>query len=207
MNGKEHWVREKHGICKARLQTLNDNIIKPENPSEIQSQHSHGPDIARVEMLKGYNVLKIAARNSERWDHFPFVYGLLKSKNELTYDRMFNKLLELEPEMNPSSIMIDFEKAAMNSLEKKFIACVSGCFFHLSQSIYRKIKANGLTTDYQQDRDFALKLKMLPYLAFVPEIDVIDSFNILMEEYPHSALNAMYGTLYQLKNGRPPPQI
>ena len=129
VNGKEHWVREKHGICKARLQTLNDNIIKPENPSEIQSQHSHGPDIARVEMLKGYNVLKIAARNSERWDHFPFVYGLLKSKNELTYDRMFNKLLELEPELNPSSIMIDFEKAAMNSLEKKFITCVSGCFF------------------------------------------------------------------------------
>ena len=32
-------------------------------------------------------------------------YGLLKSKNELTYDRMFNKLLELEPGLNPSSIM------------------------------------------------------------------------------------------------------
>ena len=102
---------------------------------------------------------------------------------------MFNKLLELEPELNPSSIMIDFEKAAMNSLEKKFIACVSGCFFHLSQSIYRKIQANGLTTDYQQDRDFALKLKMLPCLAFVPEIDAIDSFNILMQEYPHLALS------------------
>ena len=65
MNGKEHWVCEKRGICKARLQTLNDNVIKPENPSVIQSQHSHGPDIARVEMLKGYNDLKIAARNSE----------------------------------------------------------------------------------------------------------------------------------------------
>ena len=29
---------------------------------------------------------------------------------------------------------------------------------------------------------------MLPYLAFVPEIDVIDCFNILLGEYPHSAL-------------------
>ena len=120
---------------------------------------------------------------------FPCVYGLLRSKNELTYDRMFNKLVELEPELNPSSIMVDFEKAAINSLEKNFIACVSGCFFHLSQSIYRRIQASGLTTDYQQDRDFALKLKMLPCLAFVPEIDVIDCFNILIEEYPHSALS------------------
>ena len=34
---------------------MNDSIIKPANPSDIQSQHSHGPDIARVEMLKGYN--------------------------------------------------------------------------------------------------------------------------------------------------------
>ena len=30
---------------------------------------------------------------------------------------------------------------------------------------------------------------MLPYLAFVPKIDVIDSFNILLGEYPHSALS------------------
>ena len=29
---------------------MNDNIIKPANPSEIQSQHSHGPDIARAEI-------------------------------------------------------------------------------------------------------------------------------------------------------------
>ena len=65
MNGREYWVCEKRGICKARLQTMNDNIIKPANPSDIQSQHSHGSDIARVEMLKGYNDLKIAARNSE----------------------------------------------------------------------------------------------------------------------------------------------
>ena len=49
VNGREYWVCEKRGICKARLQTMNDFIIKPANPSEIQSQHSHGPDIARVE--------------------------------------------------------------------------------------------------------------------------------------------------------------
>ena len=65
VNDKEHWVCEKRGICKARLQTMNDSIIKPANPSDIQSQHFHGTDIARIERLKGYRDLKIAARNSE----------------------------------------------------------------------------------------------------------------------------------------------
>ena len=43
-------------------------------------------------------------------------------------------LLELEPTLNPTSIMIDFEKAAMDSLENNFNASTSGCFFHLAQS-------------------------------------------------------------------------
>ena len=46
---------------------------------------------------------------------------------------MFGKLLKLELKLNPSSIMVDFEEAAMNSLEK-FIACVSGCIliYHIA---------------------------------------------------------------------------
>ena len=41
---------------------------------------------------------------------------------------------------------------------------------------------------YQEDREFLLKLKMLPSLAFVPEQDVMDCFNILMANFPESAL-------------------
>ena len=44
------------------------------------------------------------------------VYILLINKEETTYDAAFQKLLELEPGLNPMSIMIDFEKAAMNAI-------------------------------------------------------------------------------------------
>ena len=71
---------------------------------------------------------------------FPCVYGLLQAKNELTYDRMNLKLLELEPELNPTFIIIDFEKAAMNSLENNFNASISGCFFHLARVFIEKFK-------------------------------------------------------------------
>ena len=76
--------------------------------------------------------------------------------------------------------MVGFEKAAMNAMESNFLTCVYGCFFYLKQNICRKIQA----TTYQQDRDFALKLKILLCLEFVNEKDDIDCFNILMQEYP-----------------------
>ena len=76
----------------------------------------------------------------------------------------------------------------MNALENNFLVCVYGCFFHLTQSIYERIQADGLATAYQHDRELALKLKMLSCLDFVPEIDVIDCFNIFMQEYPQSGM-------------------
>ena len=85
--------------------------------------------------------------------------------------------------------MVDFEKASINSLESHFTASTSGCFFHLSQNIYRKIQTEGLAQEYIQDMEYGIKLKMLASLAFVPETDVIDSFNILMAEFPQSASN------------------
>ena len=71
---------------------------------------------------------------------------------EVSYERKLSKLLQLEPELNPTSIMVNFDKAAMNALENKFIACVYGCFFYLSQNIFRRIQADGLATAYQQMR-------------------------------------------------------
>ena len=44
---------------------MNNEIVKPENSSEIHTQHSHGSDMPRVEMLKSYNSLKKVAQDSE----------------------------------------------------------------------------------------------------------------------------------------------
>ena len=54
------------------------------------------------------------------------MYILLINKQETTYDAAFQKILELEPGLNPMSIMMDFEKAAMNALENNFISVIYG---------------------------------------------------------------------------------
>ena len=56
---------EKRGICKARLHTHNNQVVKPTDPSEIQSEHYQGSDISRLDMLKGYTNLKGITRNSD----------------------------------------------------------------------------------------------------------------------------------------------
>ena len=40
--------------------------------------------------------------------------------------------------------MTDFEKAAINAFEDKFVAVISGCFFHFSQNVYKNIQSEGL---------------------------------------------------------------
>ena len=107
---------------------------------------------------------------------FPCVYVLVTEKTELTYSRMLGKLLDLEPALNPLYVMLDFEKAAINAFEEGFVA------------IYRKIQSLGLTNQYMEDPDFALYMRMLPSLAFVPENEVCDCFNILMGEFPQAAI-------------------
>ncbi|XP_018905098.2 uncharacterized protein [Bemisia tabaci] len=46
----------------------------------------------------------------------PVVFVLLPDKTEETYTRMFEALLHLKPQLNPSTVMIDFEKASEKSL-------------------------------------------------------------------------------------------
>ena len=47
---------------------------------------------------------------------FPWNYILTINKNQTTYNRVFRKLLEIEPALNPSHIMVDFVKASINVL-------------------------------------------------------------------------------------------
>ena len=92
---------------------------------------------------------------------------LLPIKTKEIYDRLCKKLLEIEQSLNPSTIMIDFKKAALNALEENFISVIMGCFGHLSQNIFRHLQEQGLVARYHKDNDFAIKIRMLVSLAFV----------------------------------------
>ncbi|KAE9532428.1 hypothetical protein AGLY_010051 [Aphis glycines] len=95
---------------------------------------------------------------------------------------MFQALKTIEPDLSPKTIMVDFEKGAMNAITSEFPeAKLKGCFFHLSQCIWRQIQAAGLQKKYIDDVTFALQIRKLPSLAYVPENKVIESYEKLLD--------------------------
>lgn len=112
----------------------------------------------------------------------PSVYALLPDKKEDTYIQMFKALKSLSQYLNPESIMMDFEKAAMNAVKSEFPnTSINGCFFHLSQCIWRHLQEAGLQKNYIQDSEFALHIRMLPALAYVPQNKVIKDYEKLLD--------------------------
>ncbi|KAK4872511.1 hypothetical protein RN001_014540 [Aquatica leii] len=78
--------------------------------------------------------------------------------------------------------MVDFERASINAVTGQFPeATLCGCFFHFTHCIWRHIQEAGLQQRYNNDPDFALQLKQLAALAFVPEDHLIASYKELID--------------------------
>ena len=113
----------------------------------------------------------------------PCVYALLPNKSQATYTMLLQQLMTINGNLNPVTIMVDFEQAMINSVHQVLPNTqVKGCFYHFSQNVYRKIQEHGLQQRYQEDTDFALKLRMIPALTFVLPQDVIAAFEEYFED-------------------------
>ena len=113
----------------------------------------------------------------------PCIYALLPNKTEKTYHDFTQALLQLIPNTNPERIKMDIEKAAVNAFSTTFPAAqITGSYYHLCQSVLRKINEVGLKKAYTTTPELALALKMIPATAFLPVEQVEDGFNIVMKE-------------------------
>jgi len=74
-------------------------------------------------------------------DHVvPLIYALLRRKNTQTYERLINEILNIAPRWSPRTIMLDFEQSSIGAFRTAFPnVSLSGCYFHLRQSIHRKL--------------------------------------------------------------------
>ena len=85
--------------------------------------------------------------------------------------------------MEPGIILTDFEKGALNAYKQYFPTSQQKCcFFHLCQNFQRKLGEEGLKARYENDTDFALAIRMVPCLAFLPSERVEAGFEAI-EDY------------------------
>ncbi len=114
---------------------------------------------------------------------FPCVYALLPDKKQETYCALWTNL-KGEVSIQPDSVLMDFEQASINVVSTVFPDTeVKGCFFHFSQSIYRKILDLGQATKYRDDKNFNQAVRMLAALAFVPPEHTVSWYEKLVDSH------------------------
>jgi len=103
------------------------------------------------------------------------VYAFLPNKYQSTYEELFtatqDRCTELGFQADPKIITLDFEQAVINAVMSSFGPQVNvhGCFYHLTQAIWRKIQTLGLVQRYREEEEVKLFCGMLDGLAFLPE--------------------------------------
>ena len=66
----------------------------------------------------------------------PVICALLPNKTQATYEQLFEALKQLEPRLQPTTVMIDFEITAKQAITSVFPqVALAGCYFHLGQSL------------------------------------------------------------------------
>ena len=146
----------------------------------------------------------------------PCIYILLRTKTTVIYVKMIRAIRTIVPAFNPQTIMLDYEKAVINAFQQECIGIeIKACFFHLNQSLNRKIAAVGLKTDYENIQDVKILFRSLASLAFVPVNDIVFVFDelctIFPQEIPHQCvLKYFQNTYIESEDGGPlvfPPRF
>ena len=71
-------------------------------------------------------------------------------------------------------------------------ASITGCYFHLNQSVLRKVNELGMKIDYERDDAIRGSIRCLSALAHVPVDDVDEAFDHLAESMPeHEKMNEL----------------
>ena len=75
--------------------------------------------------------------------------------------------------------MVDFERIAINAFQNRSIEA-QGCFYHHFANNGKHIQHLRLPQRYKQEEEYAIHIRMLPALAFLPFGDVIEGFEELV---------------------------
>ncbi|XP_066947085.1 uncharacterized protein [Macrobrachium rosenbergii] len=89
----------------------------------------------------------------------------------------------MQPLVNPSELMVDFEIAIHRAFTSVFPNCsIVGCLFHLGQSLYQKTTDLVLRGKYKSESDFCLKVRCFSALAFLSVADVEEAYEELTDD-------------------------
>ena len=114
-------------------------------------------------------------------------FALMQNKTEASYEEMFRAVRDMLPPQDPEvarKFSCDFELAATNAISRIFVnISYNYCFFHFSQSLWRKAQMCGVAGAYGQEDEHELRSQFHACiaLAYVPTEHVQAAFLDLRE--------------------------
>ncbi|XP_066943129.1 uncharacterized protein [Macrobrachium rosenbergii] len=113
------------------------------------------------------------------------VYALLPNKQHRSYEVVIKAIVDRCEELgftpDPTVVITDFEKSAMNAVQSVLGHHVrmQGCFYHLTQSAWRTLQDLGLVQRYKNQEEIKHFVGMLDGPAFLPLTDVEEGIAFL----------------------------
>ena len=121
------------------------------------------------------------------------VYAFMTGKSQALYEELFrsvnNKCSQLGFQLDPSVVISDFEQAVIGAVQNVFgnHVCNRCCFYHLTQSTWRRVQETGLASEYKSNPDVRHFCGMIDGLAFLPLSDVSEGMTYLRSIAPTEA--------------------
>ena len=79
---------------------------------------------------------------------------MLPNKTRPTHKKTLAAVKDIVQTANPKRILVDFESAPITEFQLAYPdAEIKGCYFHLSQSVYRKSQELGMKNMMEQDKN------------------------------------------------------
>jgi hypothetical protein len=114
---------------------------------------------------------------------YNLVHCFMEKMDTASYKFIF-EFIKSKVRMQPQNIIVDYEIAPINIISTTFFETrVNGCFFHLTQTFWRRIQKDGYSKIYKENCKFNLDIKMIIALCFVPDYCVEKDFCILLEYF------------------------
>ena len=115
----------------------------------------------------------------------PCIYALLPGKSQGAYATMWGQVRNLvgDDADRGRLLTVDFERAAINALGGTFPnSTVAGRYFHLGQSVSRRVLNLGIAAKFGADGDFKHRVGKLSALSGPPLELVVHGFEQLEDE-------------------------
>lgn len=114
---------------------------------------------------------------------FPLIYILMPDKSFQSYKFIFKYIRSFSKEFKLEQLVVDMEYAVIKAAKCYFQTInIQLCYFHFTQSIWRKLQQLGLQKFYYLQTDFRYLFKILCALPFEKTKNIINCFQILKEK-------------------------